>query len=210
MDSPSGTCQVCFRAQKTRGRFLVLHGYKRPGHGYIEGRCSGVDYAPFEVSHERTKWFVESVIKPHLSRLREHLARLQTRPTLHYLGQDHMHRAYTVELTPGMAGNYMLAQSHPSYESYLSYKVNDTERDIDHTGRDLAEYERRVAQWAPVAWPVEKLAGPVVHKTTVRRPSMESFDVSASCKCGWRQVCQGRGARSEALKAAGEHIRSVA
>lgn len=44
-----GTCQCCFGEFKVNDlRMIVLHGYQRPGHGYIIGNCRGVDYAPFE------------------------------------------------------------------------------------------------------------------------------------------------------------------
>lgn len=45
-----GTCQACFGEFKVNenSKQIVLHGYKRPGHGYIIGNCEGTDHAPFE------------------------------------------------------------------------------------------------------------------------------------------------------------------
>lgn len=79
-DSPSGTCQICFRSQKARSGLLVLHGYKRPGYGYIVGNCWGCGYAPFEVSCERTKQFLAEVLRPTLARFEANLSRLQAKP----------------------------------------------------------------------------------------------------------------------------------
>lgn len=67
-----GTCPVCGRMQKlswssktTDGHpTMVLHGYQRPGYGFIQGSCFGVGYAPFELSSNGTvQW------KAHLEEL---------------------------------------------------------------------------------------------------------------------------------------------
>ena len=47
-----GHCAICMREQVVRHDVMVLHGYQRPGHGYIIGNCFGVDYKPYEVSAE--------------------------------------------------------------------------------------------------------------------------------------------------------------
>jgi hypothetical protein len=57
-----GTCPVCDRMQKLSWSSktaeghptMVLHGYVRPGYGYIQGSCFGVGYAPFELSNNGT------------------------------------------------------------------------------------------------------------------------------------------------------------
>lgn len=77
---PEGTCQICFRHQQTRAGNLVLHGYKRPGYGYIVGNCYGHGFAPFEVSCDRTKTFIAQVLQPWLARCEARLAELQARP----------------------------------------------------------------------------------------------------------------------------------
>lgn len=77
--TPDGTCPCCFRKQKARDTRMVLHGYQRPGYGYIVGDCFGVRYAPFEVSCDGTKAYIAR-----LSQIRqgyqERLAALQARP----------------------------------------------------------------------------------------------------------------------------------
>src|SRR5580692_8113649 len=40
--NPGGTCQVCFAVQRVlKGQTMTLHGYTRPGCGYIIGDCPG-------------------------------------------------------------------------------------------------------------------------------------------------------------------------
>lgn len=58
----TGTCPCCFRNIKLTPRAkkgsdksmpgMTLHGYKRPGFGYIHGNCFGEDWAPFELSND--------------------------------------------------------------------------------------------------------------------------------------------------------------
>lgn len=54
----TGTCQCCFNPQKVSkggGKLMSLHGYQRPGIGYIIGDCMGQGEQPYEVSCELTK-----------------------------------------------------------------------------------------------------------------------------------------------------------
>lgn len=62
VSSTRGTCQGCFGAYETRqhaaGHWnVVLHGFKRPGHGWLVGECAGNGFVPYEVSCEQTKVF---------------------------------------------------------------------------------------------------------------------------------------------------------
>ncbi len=41
-----GHCAICMREQVVRHDVMVLHGYQRPGHGYIIGNRFGVDDKP--------------------------------------------------------------------------------------------------------------------------------------------------------------------
>jgi hypothetical protein len=47
-----GECQICEGQFKVQDGRVVLHGYKRPGHGYIVGECMGRNEAPYELSCE--------------------------------------------------------------------------------------------------------------------------------------------------------------
>lgn len=50
-----GTCQACFSVQKLPKGRIALHGYERPGDGFIYGDCWGSHELPFEQSCEITK-----------------------------------------------------------------------------------------------------------------------------------------------------------
>jgi hypothetical protein len=50
-----GMCQVCGGAQVVESGVLVLHGYNRPGCGYIIGECPGVREVPLQTSDALTR-----------------------------------------------------------------------------------------------------------------------------------------------------------
>jgi len=56
-----GTCQFCANEQALENGLLVLHGYTRPGDGYIEGRCAGMHGQPAEISIDDAKRYVGSL-----------------------------------------------------------------------------------------------------------------------------------------------------
>lgn len=69
----TGTCPCCFRTQKLTPKSkhgsdlsrpgMVLHGYERPGFGFIEGNCFGVGWPPFELSNEGTEAMIPPITK---------------------------------------------------------------------------------------------------------------------------------------------------
>jgi len=61
------TCPICFGAYKHRNGKMVLHGYQRPGWGFIHGRCPGVEKQCYEISAEATAEFLAATIVPVLS-----------------------------------------------------------------------------------------------------------------------------------------------
>lgn len=48
-ENPMGICPCCFRAQKVKpSGTMFVHGYERPGYGYIIGGCPGDMFKPYE------------------------------------------------------------------------------------------------------------------------------------------------------------------
>lgn len=58
-----GTCGICHNVQKLRSNALVLHGYQRPGYGWIQGSCFGVGYQPWELSPESVEAYIKYLDK---------------------------------------------------------------------------------------------------------------------------------------------------
>lgn len=58
-----GACQFCGNSQVVDSKVLVLHGYKRPGDGYVYGRCPGAGLKPLNSSKVHTEnWLAEYVM----------------------------------------------------------------------------------------------------------------------------------------------------
>jgi hypothetical protein len=56
----TGTCGACFRNIKLVRKgddvvLMALHGYNRPGHGYVIGKCWGGEHEPYELGTSATK-----------------------------------------------------------------------------------------------------------------------------------------------------------
>lgn len=84
----TGTCPVCFNNVKLTPKSkvppmpgMVLHGYKRPGHGTVEGNCFGQDWPPFELSAQGTVAYVKR-LTVHVAMLEEQLSNLSKATSL--------------------------------------------------------------------------------------------------------------------------------
>jgi hypothetical protein len=228
---PSGTCQGCLQRQQTRDGKLVLHGYQRPGTGYIIGECWGYRFAPWEISCERTKDFVKNGLKPALANNIKHLAVLEARPeTLSYLGEVTL--GYNREAWAYEKGTFLTDVARdapaskfetvhkimkdenihvppygvrpagspaigkvPSYEDLLANNIAQTNSTISQLRGAIAEYERRIAAWKPVPWPVaqvtvkpENYTGAHVMKT---RATPNHGPTNIKCECGFKISAYG-------------------
>ncbi len=158
--SPKGTCQVCFNrqvAKATRGAKeprLVLHGYQRPGWGFIQGECPGTRELPFELSCEVTKR-IRGQVEESLVATRKRLAaaeagevkgltiRIETAPPA---GVPRWRHKETIELTvlPGWVN-----PSRPSDNWYgrLARRVDELASLVRHQESFLAELTKRIDGW---------------------------------------------------------------
>jgi hypothetical protein len=88
-----GTCPVCDRIQKLNLKvglghrhrskqkehpLMVLHGYKRPGDGWIYGDCFGVGYPPYELSTEGCEAWATKLKTEYIPRKKESIAHIKT------------------------------------------------------------------------------------------------------------------------------------
>lgn len=73
----TGTCGVCYQNVKMEDggarQVLVLHGFRRPGHGSTEGQCFGRGYAPIELSPQACVDYLAVVVAPDLARQQDYL-----------------------------------------------------------------------------------------------------------------------------------------
>lgn len=182
VSSTIGTCQCCFGGYETRqkggeGAFRsVLHGYKRPGVGYIIGDCQGCGFAPFEVSCEQTKVFLAAV-KGCLVATEDYLDRLVTDkvevlctevatgnriPHPKYGGSYTTSEYKEMEVKLGDAESQNPFQMDkpwervPSYDTLRARKVRDVEAQIRQIQGDIAFLTGKIEGWVAVPFPISK------------------------------------------------------
>ncbi len=135
-----GNCQVCEHDQKLHEGKMVHHGYKRPGHGTIEGDCPGVSQVPYEVSCDLVKSYKVRV-EASLVNLMTYLADLKAGKITHI--RELTGWATWVEYIAGVTEPYKWARA-------IEHKVWAVESNIRHTEFEIARCARRIAAWGPM------------------------------------------------------------
>jgi len=134
----TGTCAACWGNYKLTSGRLVLHGYERPGYGYIKGQCFGVDSQPIEMSVDcagRYREFLEGV----LAGEERKLAKLES-------GE--------VEAIEGWHGK-IIRKGDPSFASKLEQEIRNTKYTVNQLKVDLDLYAKVIAAWKPRPMPKE-------------------------------------------------------
>lgn len=178
--NPTGTCQCCFAGFKVPKTTVTLHGYKRPGVGYILGRCRGEGHLPYEVSCDQTKVFLAEV-QGMIARETEFLTDLasgaitEMRVATHgpkYLGRGQGlggHEVVYVTLHPGDKAkdnpafkgdpsNFWNAKADgaygiPSWEKAVARAKAEAEGRLSHMKSDASFLTGKIKGWKPQPWP---------------------------------------------------------
>jgi hypothetical protein len=147
----TGTCAVCFRniklVQKGKDKLMALHGYNRPGHGTIVGRCWGGEYPPYELSCEATKHILKHV-EGRLLTEEAYLKSLSS-PKLTEFNE----RKWSMGGEPRIITK---AEADKISEGQWQYRLDEhiktTEREVAHT-----KAERNIFKWLVEKWVVREL-----------------------------------------------------
>lgn len=138
-----GTCPVCYGQHKLHKGVVVLHGYLRPGDGYIRGNCPGVGWQPFELSPDGTIAFIEGHLQPDLDRSEQFLNKLldgsitELRVEVYEpVGWGKRERKFKT-ITP----------DDVNWRSVLRSTTINTENHIRYVKRDIDERTQKVAAW---------------------------------------------------------------
>lgn len=152
-DNPGGTCQVCFAVQRVVHGTEALHGYNRPGVGYIFGQCPGSQHLPFEKDCTLTK--------AHLARLetilvekKAYLGELQAGKVMSVMVpvemKDRTRKPFTINKgderrydVPGVRFNAL-----PSFDEVLRREVAQVEGSIRYLELDIASLKKALAGWS--------------------------------------------------------------
>ena len=151
-----GTCQACFLVQKLPNGKISLHGYERPGDGYIMGDCEGSYHLPYEQSCEVTK----TVLQGYLAlkkMLTDKLEKYKSLPDIieheMYVYHNGVKAVKKIEIIKGSDHSYFKDDGTfhiiPSYNDVLKQKIYETERDVKHTEERISFFQDKIDQWKP-------------------------------------------------------------
>ena len=174
-----GTCGICHNIQKLRKDELVLHGYTRPGYGWIQGSCFGVGYKAWEISSEAVEAYIKHLDKQ-IPMQKKHITSLMNARSYEVFiddrflakGSGHGQRKYTVtkdgfELADPKKYSYDEIKGSSRADPYALDAVNAAkifketkERQVKNAEANLkqmisvrAECVTAVAQWKPQKLP---------------------------------------------------------
>lgn len=141
----TGSCPCCFGNFKLKAKSggqlpeIVLHGFKRPGWGSVQGKCIGTSFPPFELSPEGTKHLIK-VLENRTEDLNNYLKRAE-RGELEvlYVG------TYGRKVVPGDA----------SWADDLERAIRNTKSDIGAVAKDLKTLNKLVSEWKEQPLPEE-------------------------------------------------------
>lgn len=144
-----GECQICQHRQilDSRGN-LVLHGYQRPGHGYIVGDCFGVGHPPWEVSSDALATWIERV-KARSAQLAQEAVKVAKLTTIDVnRGSDRNPKMVT--LTKGGPSGY---DNHGrfSFEDEIEKRVRSLKQEAKWLADDASRETRRLKTWKPAS-----------------------------------------------------------
>lgn len=157
-----GTCQICQRVQAlktTRSLTLVLHGYERPGFGYILGNCQGTGVLPYELSCEATKEWHALLAGKVLPDAEAALVRIRSRPYTAHKIEEKIRRGKTACFT--VLRGQPIPEEHkrhvPSYygdpiyesqwETWHKNAIWQAEQRLKAIAHDVAFLADRIAKW---------------------------------------------------------------
>jgi hypothetical protein len=142
-----GECQICQRRHilDSRGN-LVLHGYQRPGHGYIVGDCFGVGYPPWEVSSDRLAEWIE-LLKTRAAQATQEAARTAKLTTIDVNRGSERNPRY-VTLTKGDPPGYDGRGSF-TFEGEIEKRARDLKQQAEWLTDNAKRETQRLKTWKP-------------------------------------------------------------
>lgn len=130
----TGSCPVCFQNVKLapNTNTIVLHGYKRPGYGQVQGKCFGVGFLPFELSSEGCKEYVQKDLQPALKNAKASLNSLMADDITSFTPRGTLH---TVK------------KGDRGWEIALSDERARAKRFVEAIEDEIAAFERLISHW---------------------------------------------------------------
>ncbi len=128
------------------------------GRAMHTGSCLAVGYVPFEVSCERTKWYLTEMLKPHLANTEKHRDHLLTKPplTIYAKSCPRTHHFFphreTRQVTLMNVEKAETVDDLPQQDAYKYQHSNATyaaKNEITALTKEVARVEAAIETWKP-------------------------------------------------------------
>lgn len=126
----------------------VLHGYERPGHGYIVGVCFGVGHQPWEVSSDALATWIEK-LKAQAARAAQAAISVKKLKTIE-VNRGSERNPRMVTLTKGGPSGYDNYGSF-SFEGEIEKRVSALKQEAKWLTDDAKRQTQRLKTWKPAA-----------------------------------------------------------
>lgn len=148
-----GTCQVCFNqfvVKKRRGELaLVLHGFERPGSGYIIRSCPGENYPPYEISKDRTVEWIEA-LKGQIPILKKEISATPTADKLPYtkiVYDKNLYKYVPKIITYEKSHQFTRNDPFDNWQELIDHSIREITKNIKHIESDITVYTQKVKAW---------------------------------------------------------------
>jgi hypothetical protein len=130
--NPTGTCQICQReiCLMPGDGTIFLHGYQRPGDGFVVGKCEGAKYLPYEQSCDRAKE-LKSQYEKGLTSSEKILQSLETTEVIFWKEQE-------------------IDRSHPHWNKAFSSTRNEIDFHIRGLKSEIIRLTDLINKWKPI------------------------------------------------------------
>lgn len=140
-----GNCQLCEGDFKLADGRMVHHGYRRPGHGQIEGDCPGVHAEPYEVSCEQIKSHLKATERG-IEEMSKTLAKYEAGEVTHFTKTSYktsfgrLVGITTVDYSIGVTEYYTWKTEFDARKREIAYTIRQEQARADR-------YSKRIAAW---------------------------------------------------------------
>jgi len=143
-----GFCAICERdiAASKDKLVLVHHGYKRPGHGFIQGDCLCAKASPYELSCEPLKYYLV-MLRPSLLRDEDFLRRLQNGDITELPKALYTSRGEAPKIEIYKSTETDMCRQY-EWKRLLNSRIYETTRSIEALNKEIARIEGYISSWS--------------------------------------------------------------
>jgi hypothetical protein len=152
-EGETGTCQVCERTCKIVRGGISLHGYNRPGCGFIQGRCFGAAALPWSQSCVALQEYIV-ILQARRAQCEKSIA-YYADPSLAEVTEYEKAHVYAKPepkvYKRGERYDTRYQLSVDVFACIVSGRISKAESDIKALDREIERQSKRVAGWSPAA-----------------------------------------------------------